>query len=69
MKRILVAILLLMLATPAWGQDFEKGVQAYERGDYATAYREWKPIAEQGDSQIPIAGGTTASIPARGFLL
>ena len=37
MKRILTALLLLMLASPAWGQDFEKGLEAYERRDYATA--------------------------------
>ncbi|MCH7727453.1 MAG: hypothetical protein IH991_13370 [Planctomycetes bacterium] len=37
MKRILTALLLLMLATPAWGQDFEKGLQAYERGDYVAS--------------------------------
>ncbi len=34
MKRILAALLLLTLAAPAWGQDLEKGFQAYERGDY-----------------------------------
>ena len=28
--------------------DIEKGVAAYERGDYATALRELKPLAEQG---------------------
>ena len=28
--------------------DFQKGVTAYESGDYATAMREWKPLAEQG---------------------
>ena len=28
MKRILAALLLLTLAAPAWGQDFEKGYQA-----------------------------------------
>ena len=33
MKRILAAVLLLTLATPASGQDFEKGRDAYMRGD------------------------------------
>ena len=28
--------------------DFQKGLDAYERGDYATALREWQPLAEQG---------------------
>ena len=48
MKRILAALLLLTLAAPAWGQDLEKGFQAYERGDDATALREWRPLAEEG---------------------
>ncbi len=54
MKRILVAILLLMLATPAWGQDFEKGLEAYDRAAVAAAQKvsEFKAsaIQVQGDS-------------------
>ena len=30
--------------------DFQKGITAYKRGDYATALREWTPLAEQGDT-------------------
>ena len=30
--------------------DFQKGIDAYEKGDYATALREWKPLAEQGNA-------------------
>ncbi len=30
MKRILAALLLLTLAAPAWGQDFEKGLEAWK---------------------------------------
>ncbi len=37
MKRILAALLLLTLAAPAWGQDFEKGLEAYDQRDNATA--------------------------------
>ena len=39
---------IVCLAVPAWA-DFEAGVDAYHRGDYATALREWRPQAEQGD--------------------
>ncbi len=28
--------------------DFNKGADAYRDGDYATAVREWQPLAEQG---------------------
>ena len=31
-----------------WGADFQKGLDAVQRGDYTTALREWKPLAEQG---------------------
>ena len=48
MKRILAALLLLTLAAPAWGQDLEKGLRAYEQRDYATALREFRPLDEQG---------------------
>ena len=30
--------------------DFQKGSAAYKSGDFATALREWKPLAEQGDA-------------------
>jgi TPR repeat protein len=35
--------------SPAWAQDFRKGYDAYLRGDYAAAAREWEPLALQGD--------------------
>ena len=49
MERFLViAALTVGLALPAWGQDFNAGLAAYDRGDYAAALEEWKPLAEQG---------------------
>ncbi len=38
----------LALAAPA-GADFYGGLDAYDRGDYAGALREWRPLAEAGD--------------------
>ena len=29
--------------------DFQKGFNAYNKDDFATALREWTPLAEQGD--------------------
>ncbi len=29
--------------------DYEKGLDAWQRGDYATALQEWSPLAKQGD--------------------
>ena len=45
MKRVTAfAVLLVVLAAPAWA-DWDEGVAAYDRGDYATALREWRPFA------------------------
>lgn len=43
----LAAILTVGLAAPA-SADFEDGKRAAIEGDYATAYQEWRPLAEQG---------------------
>ncbi len=40
----------LGLTAPAWA-GFGEGAAAYHRGDYATALREWRPLAEQGDAE------------------
>ncbi len=37
----------LGLTAPAWA-GLDEGMAAYNRGDYATALREWRPLAEQG---------------------
>ena len=44
----LTFVVLLFSPTEGWSADFQKGLDAYNRGDYATALREWKPLAEQG---------------------
>jgi uncharacterized protein len=48
----LAVALLLGSVGVSWSQDFQKGETAYERGDFATALREWTPLAEQGDAGI-----------------
>ena len=40
---------ILLLSTPAFA-DFQKGLDAYQSGDYATALKEWEPLAEQGNA-------------------
>ncbi len=44
---IALVLSIVCLATPAWA-DFQAGNDAYNRKDYATALREWRPLAEQG---------------------
>ena len=48
-----VIILILIFATPpvaALAFDNAAATAAYEKGDYATAMRIWRPLAEQGDA-------------------
>ncbi len=50
MKRLVLTFALLIgLAAPAWA-GFAEGLAAHERGDYATALRELRPLAEQGNA-------------------
>ena len=50
MKRLVLTFAILIgLAAPAWA-GFAEGVAAYHRGDYETALRELRPLAEQGDA-------------------
>lgn len=44
---IAFVLVVVCLATPAWS-DYKAGEDAYHRGDYATAVREWSPLAELG---------------------
>jgi len=46
MKKLL--ILLLLVPSLSWGADFQKGLTAAKQGDYATALKEWTPLAKQG---------------------
>ena len=61
MKAILrsgfLALAIMALAVPANAGPFEDGRAAYQRGDYATAFKLWRPLAEQGDSEAQFALG------------
>lgn len=43
------ALLLLLAFIPPASAGMEEGVVAYQKGDYAAALREFKPLAEKGD--------------------
>jgi uncharacterized protein len=45
---LVMFVVLLGSAGMGWGADFQKGWNAYKSGDYATALREWTPLAKQG---------------------
>ena len=50
-----IGLLILSISTPlsitAFGGQFDDAIAAYERGDYATAFRLMKPLAEKGDAK------------------
>ncbi len=51
MRRLVAALSVWLLwTTAAPAADFQAGLDAYNRGDYAAAYRELLPLAEQGDA-------------------
>ena len=45
----ILTILFCLTSNVAWSADFQKGLTAAQSGDFATALREWKPLAKQGD--------------------
>ena len=48
--RLALVIVLSLAFTPLAAQDFYKGLDAYSAGDYQTALREWRPLADRGES-------------------
>ncbi|EDP61124.1 hypothetical protein BAL199_22307 [alpha proteobacterium BAL199] len=54
MKRLLATLVILTgligSGGDVWADDFKEGVKAYNSGDFKTALRKWKPLAEQGDA-------------------
>ncbi len=45
----LITALVFGMTAPAWA-GWDEGQAAYQRGDYATALREFRPLAEQGNA-------------------
>jgi TPR repeat protein len=50
MKRLTLATIAVLALSGTVAADFKAGLEAYQRGDYATALREWQPLAEKGDA-------------------
>jgi len=46
----IVFVLSLFILPISAHADYQAGVDAYDQGDYATALKEWQPLAEQGDA-------------------
>ena len=54
MRCLVLVFSALVVAPPVAAQDFQKGYEATRRGDFATALREWRPLAERGDVRAQI---------------
>ena len=54
----LTLTILLGSAGMSASADFQKGTAAYKSGDYATALREWEPLAKQGNADAMFNLGT-----------
>ncbi len=48
LRSVVVLVLALALSAPVLAADYQAGFDAYDRGDYATALKEWRPLAGQG---------------------
>ncbi|GBF27594.1 hypothetical protein MnTg02_02648 [bacterium MnTg02] len=50
MAELAACVLSLCPVVPPFAGPGEDGARAFKRGDYATALRLWRPLAEQGDA-------------------
>ena len=48
---LLTALLIGALCIQALAADFQTGLEAYKRGYFAAALREWRPLAEEGHAE------------------
>ena len=49
MRTFLTTVMFVAIAAAVSAQDFNKGLAAAQSGDFATALKEWTPLAEQGN--------------------
>ena len=54
---VMIAVVALSAAQPVAAQSPD-ATAAYSRGDYTTAYRLWKPLADQGNAYAQFSLGT-----------
>ena len=54
-------VVVLAIAAPVAAGPWEDGIVAYNQGDYATAVRLWRPLAEQGDASAQLNLGAMYS--------
>ena len=60
MNKLLIALVIasaIGATDVVWAQDFEKATKAYDSGDYATARKIFKVLAEQGNARAQYSLG------------
>ena len=50
LKQFVAGVVAVILVSAAVAGPLEDGSAAYDRGDYTTALRLWRPLAHQGDA-------------------
>jgi len=58
MRRIVSALMLLVLSSIPALADYDAGLMAFNRGDFELALDEWRPLAEQGHARAQYQIGT-----------
>ncbi len=61
-----LSLLLFAAALPALA-DFQAGLDAYQKGDYVGAAKEWRPLAEQGSADRSIQPRASSTSTAMAF--
>ena len=51
MKKLLLVLLLSLAFTGLSYADYQDGMNAYNRGDFKSAFNEWKPLALKGNAK------------------
>ena len=51
MRRFVCFLIVSFFAAACFGADFATGLSAYQKGDYATAAKEWRPLAQEGSPE------------------
>ena len=53
----IILAFLMTFSTPVAAQDYDRGYAAYQAGDYATALKEFEPLAEMGVAVLQLTVG------------
>jgi len=56
-KKLLSLCFFIFISTASYGADYQKGLDAYNKGDYQAAYDEWYAQATEGDRLAQYALG------------